>query len=59
LEVLVEEVARILNYKSAESVRRLIKSNKIPAIRVGGRYLITEENLQKPLKGEIQPEDDE
>jgi excisionase family DNA binding protein len=59
LEVLVEEVARILNYKSAESVRRLIKSNKIPAIRVGGRYLITEENLQKLLKGEIQPEDDE
>jgi len=55
----VEEVARILNYKSAESVRRLIKSNKIPAIRVGGRYLITEENLQKLLKGEIQPEDDE
>ena len=55
----VEEVARILNYKSAESVRRLIKSNKIPAIRVGGRYLITEENLQKLLKGEIQPEDDD
>jgi excisionase family DNA binding protein len=49
----VEEIQRILHYKSPESVRRLIKNGTIPAIRVGGKYLVTEETLQKILKGEI------
>ncbi len=54
----VEDVAKILNYKNPESVRRLIKAGKIPAIRVGGRYLVTEETIQRILRGEIKTEDD-
>ena len=54
----VEEIQRILHYKSPESVRRLIKNGRIPAIRVGGKYLVTEETLQKILKGEISADDE-
>jgi len=54
----VEEVAKILNYKNPESVRRLIKAGKIPAIRVGGRYLVTDETLQRLLRDEINTDDD-
>ena len=51
-----DELARILN-RSVESVRRLIKDGKIPAVKIGGRYVITEDTLQKLLRGEISEED--
>ncbi len=51
-----DELATILN-RSVESIRRLIKDGKIPAVKIGGRYVITEEILQKLLRGEISAED--
>jgi excisionase family DNA binding protein len=51
-----DELARILN-RSVESIRRLIKDGKIPAVKIGGRYVITDEILQKLLRGEISAED--
>ncbi len=54
-----EEVAKVLNYKSVETIRRLIKNKKISAVRIGGRYVITEETLQRLLKGEIDAGEDQ
>ena len=51
-----DELATILN-RSVESIRRLIKDGKIPAVKIGGRYVITDEILQKLLRGEISAED--
>ncbi len=52
----VGEVAKIL-HRTPQTIRRLIKENKLPAVRVGGGYLITEETLQKLLSGEIKADD--
>jgi excisionase family DNA binding protein len=52
----VEQLAKIL-HSTEETIRRHIKSKKIPAIRVGGKYLVTEETLQKILSGEIKTGD--
>ncbi|MBV9689196.1 MAG: helix-turn-helix domain-containing protein [Ktedonobacteraceae bacterium] len=52
----VAEVSKIL-HRTPQTIRRLIKENKLPAVRVGGGYLITEETLQKLLSGEIKAED--
>jgi excisionase family DNA binding protein len=48
----VAEVAKIL-HRTPQTIRRLIKEGKLPAVRVGGGYLITDETLQKLLRGEI------
>jgi excisionase family DNA binding protein len=52
----VSEVAKIL-HRTPQTIRRMIKENKLPAIRVGGGYLITDETLQKLLRGEIDIKD--
>lgn len=52
----VAQVAKIL-HRTPQTIRRLIKENKLPAVRVGGGYLITEETLQKLLSGEIKADD--
>jgi len=51
-----EDLAKILN-RRVETIRRLINQKKIPAVKIGGRYVITEEVLQKLLKGEIDTEE--
>ncbi len=48
----VAEVAKIL-HRTPQTIRRMIKENKLPAVRVGGGYLITDDVLQKLLRGEI------
>ena len=48
----VEQLARIL-HRSPETIRRLIKDGDIPAVKVGGRFLVTKETLDKILRGEI------
>ena len=52
----VSEVSKIL-HRTPQTIRRMIKENKLPAIRVGGGYLITDETLQKLLRGEIELKD--
>ncbi len=52
----VSEVSKIL-HRTPQTIRRMIKENKLPAIRVGGGYLITDETLQKLLRGEIDIKD--
>lgn len=52
----VEDVGRIL-HRSPETIRRLIKDGAIPAVKVGGRYVVTKETLDKLLRGEITTDD--
>jgi len=52
----VEQVAQIL-HRTPETIRRLINQGKIPAAKIGGRFVITEETLQKLLRGEIKADD--
>jgi excisionase family DNA binding protein len=52
----VQEIAKIL-HRTPQTIRRLIKDGKLPAVRVGGGYLITDETLQKLLRGEIDIKD--
>jgi excisionase family DNA binding protein len=51
-----QDVAKILN-RRVETIRRLINQKKIPAVKIGGQYVITEETLQRLLRGEIDTED--
>jgi len=48
----VSEVAEML-HRTPQTIRRLIKENKLPALRVGGGYLITQETIEKILSGEL------
>ena len=48
----VEQLSRIL-HRSTETIRRLIKDGDIPAVKVGGRYVVTKDTLDKLLRGEI------
>ncbi len=50
------EVSKII-HRTEETVRRLIKEGKIPAVRVGGRYLVTKETVDKLLRGDISTDD--
>lgn len=48
----VAQVGQIL-HRTEQTVRRMIKDGKIPAIRVGGGFIITQETVDKILSGEI------
>lgn len=52
----VEEVAKYLR-KSKQTIRKLVKQGKIPAVKIGGSWMITETTLQRLLAGEIDTED--
>lgn len=52
----VEQLAQIL-HRTEETIRRLIKANRIPEIRIGGRSLVTQETLDKILRGELKTDD--
>jgi excisionase family DNA binding protein len=52
----VDEVAKILR-RSPQTIRKLIKRKKIPAVRVGGGWLVSETTLQRLINGEIDTED--
>lgn len=56
----VPELAQILR-RSTQTINRFIKTGKIPAIKIGRGYIISEETVQKILRGEIDlsSEDDE
>jgi len=54
----VEDVAKILN-RSVQTIRKLIKDGVIPAPKIGGRYVIKAETLQKLLDGEIDTGEEE
>lgn len=47
-----ETLAEMLNIP-ADTVRKYIRQGRIKAIRVGKRYLVSEENLDKFLDGEV------
>lgn len=51
---LVEEVVKVLEGKIPKTaVYRMIASKKLKATKIGKRWLITEENLNKFLEGGI------
>ncbi len=52
----VSEVGQIL-HRTEQTIRRMIKEKKLPAIRVGGGYIITQETIDKILSGEIELRD--
>lgn len=52
----VSEVAEILR-RTEQTIRKMIKDKKIPAIRVGGGYLVSQETIDKILRGDIELKD--
>jgi excisionase family DNA binding protein len=52
----VSEVGQIL-HRTEQTIRRMIKEKKLPAIRIGGGYIITQETIDKILSGEIELRD--
>ncbi len=47
----VEALSKMLSIP-VETVRAYIRRNRLKAIKIGKRYLVSEENLQKFLDGE-------
>ena len=52
----VKDLARIFN-KDPETIRRWIKSGYLPAVKMGGSYIIEDEALRRILRGERPQED--
>lgn len=44
----IEELLKVSN----KTLLRYIKSGKLIATKIGGKWIVTEENLQKLIKGE-------
>jgi len=52
----VEALSQMFNIP-VETVRAYIRRNRLRAIKVGKRYLVSEENLQRFLDGEEQTQE--